>query len=156
MFKNNNGISLISLIVTIIAIIIIASISYFNGLEAPETASFSKFMDEIVSIRTELATVRAKNLMEHDDMNYGFKKVILVDMPYGFVSFSGDACDVGYLIDFELLDYKPMNRGMEEITGNEVIFGEDDAYVYDSNGAVYYVKGYENEDKLYFNAKCFE
>ena len=153
--KNNNGISLISLIVTIIAIIIIAGISYFEGLDTPKTATRSKFTDEVMSIKTELATVRAKNYMEHDDMNYGFEKVILVDAPTEFISFSGESADVGYLINLEMFGFKPQNRGKAEVTSGSVTFKKDDVYVYDKNGAVYYAKGFQEDDTIYYNSKSF-
>lgn len=152
--KNNNGVSLISLIVTIIAIIIIAGISYFQGLETPTTAMRSKFMDEIMSIKTELAAVRAKNYIEHDDMNYGFEEVELFNAPAEFISFSDDAT-VGYLINFDMLEFKPQNRGKADITTGSAIFKKDDVYVYDKNGAVYYVKGFQEEDSIYYNAKSY-
>lgn len=157
MLKTKEGISLISLVITIIAIIIIAGISFFNGLDTPDTAIFSKFTEEISNIRVAVATVRARNSMEHNDENYGFKAVTLLNAPEDFVSFSNDASNkTGYVIDFDLIDYKPESRGMAIITEEEITFENDDVYVYDKNGAVYYVKGFANEDKIYYNAKCFE
>lgn len=157
MFKNNNGISLISLIITIIVIIILASIAYFSGFRTPETAMLSKFTEEISNLRTSVATVRANNAIEKDDENYGFKYVHLVNAPDRFISFSNDDSDkTGYLVDISVLDYKPANRGKGTISGDQVNFGKDDVYVYDKNGAIYYVGGFLDDGKVYYNAITFE
>ena len=152
----NYGISLVSLIITIVAIIILATIAYFNGIKAPDTAIFTRFTDEMASLKTSVATKRANNFSEYGDVNYGFKYVTLVNAPDNFVSFADDGSKTGYLIDLNLLDFKPEARGTAVISGNQVTFGKDDVYVYDKNGAVYYVAGVAYKDGLYYNAINFE
>lgn len=156
MLKNNNGISLISLVITIIVIIILAGISFFNGLKTPESALRSLFTDEVVSVRVAVANARAKNLIEYDDENYGFYYVSIDNAPDNFVSFSTGNI-TGYVVDFDLLDYVPNVRGKGLVSsGDQVTFGEDDVYIYDKNGSVYYVGGFADEDKIYYNSVTFE
>ena len=50
--KKQNGISLISLIITIIVIIILAAIVIFTGLNTPDRANFAKFVHEFSDFHT--------------------------------------------------------------------------------------------------------
>lgn len=152
----NKGISLISVIISIICIIILASIVIFTGLETPDNALFSDFAEEISNIRTSLATKRANNFMEYGDEDYGFREVELVGAPDNFVSFSkGSGNKIGHLVDLNLLDYNVRIRGKGTVDGT-VTFKQDDVFVYDKNGAIYYVLGYNNEDKIYYNVITYE
>lgn len=156
MEKSNKGISLISLIVTIIVIIILAGISFFSGLGTQEKANFSKFTEEINNIRVSVANYRSESLVTYDDANYGFKKVYVKNAPSSFSSFSGDGADkIGYLVDFNLIDYSLAGYGNQEITGEQVVFEKDDVFVFDSKGIIYYALGREYDGKIYYNAKTY-
>ncbi len=50
--EKNNGISLISLIITIIVIIILAAIVIFSGMDTPEKAQLSKVISDIDNVQT--------------------------------------------------------------------------------------------------------
>ncbi len=50
--KRNDGISLISLIITIIVIIILAAIVIFSGMDTPEKAQLSKVISDIDNVQT--------------------------------------------------------------------------------------------------------
>ena len=148
MFKKNNGITLISLIVTIISIIILATIVIFAGYNAPNNALFSDFTDEMSNMRVAVNTFKAQNLAKYK----------LKDAPEDFISFSGDAeYKVGYAIDCELLNYIPEFRGKDDNL-TEATFGKDDVYVYDKKGTIYYVRGYLKDDsnRIYYNSRVFE
>lgn len=158
MFKKNDGITLITLIVTIISIIILAAIIISAGYNAPNNAMFSDFSDEMSNMRVAVNTFRAQNLAKYDDENYNFKQIKLKDAPNDFVSFSGDMeYKVGYAIDCDLLNYVPEFRGKADNL-TEATFGKDDVYVYDKKGTIYYVKGQVKEDtnRIYYNNRVFE
>ena len=150
----SDGVSLISLIVTIICIIIIATISVFSGFGTPEMAAFSKFTEEINNVKVAITNKRAENFAEYDNADYGFTKVIVKNAPASFSTF--DSSEVtGYLVNFDKIDYSLIDYGNGVITDGEVEFEKDDVFVYDSKGIVYYVLGYEYEDKIYYNAKTY-
>lgn len=151
---NNKGITLISLIITIISIIILAAIAIFNRESTPEYAIFSNFTAELDSIKTAVAMKRASGIENHDDENYGFKKVTIAEAPEKFKSFDEGSC-TGYLIDFATIGYKPAGKGLETLAGDVVTFEVNDVYVYDKNGVPYYAKGFANEGKIYFNMNSY-
>ena len=156
MGKNNSGINLISLIITIISIIIIAAITMFSGFGTPKMANFSRFTEEINNIRVSVANLRAENLANYDDSNYAFSKVTIENAPDSFSSCSDNGAEItGYLVNFDILDYNVNSYGQQEINDGKVVFEEDDVFVFDSKGIIYYALGFEHEDKLYFNAKTY-
>ena len=55
---NKYGISLMSMIITIVVIIILASIAIFSGFKTPESASFTRFTQEIDDVRVELRSFK--------------------------------------------------------------------------------------------------
>lgn len=151
---NNKGITLISLIIIIISIIILASIAIFNSFSAPEYAIFSTFTEELDSLQTSIAIKRANGIANYDDENYGFKKVEIIDAPEKFKSFD-EGTSTGYYVDLSLVDFELSGTGQEELVGDVVTFKENDVYIYDKNGIVYYVKGIENEGYIYFTQNCY-
>lgn len=151
---SNNGISLLSLVVTIIVIIILASISIFSGLNTPEQASLSIFMEELSNIRVAVASARTKNFEASGDLNKGFTEVVLADAPSSFVSFEAGTSK-GYVVNFDLLDYNVRGTGKGDSTVSAATFGVEDIYVYDKNGTVFYVKGFADDGKIYYNANTY-
>ena len=155
MSKRNLGVSLISLIITIIVIIILASISFFGGMKTPENALLSNFDEEVNNVRTALATYRAGLFEEYGDMDYEAKAVEIIDAPSEFVSIS-DSSTKGYVVDMSKLNYSTNSIAKDAFEGDTVTFDVDDVIVYDKLGAVYYAKGYRDENKLYYNVKCYK
>lgn len=155
MSKRNLGVSLISLIITIIVIIILASISFFGGMRTPENALLANFDEEVNNVRTALATYRAGLFEEYGDMDYEAKVVEIIDAPSEFVSIS-DSSTKGYVVDMSKLNYSTKVIAKDAFEGDTVTFDVDDVIVYDKLGAVYYAKGYRDEDKLYYNVKCYK
>jgi type II secretory pathway pseudopilin PulG len=155
MSKRNLGVSLISLIITIIVIIILASISFFGGMKTPENALLANFDEEVNNVRTALATYRAGLFEEYGDMDYEAKAVEIIDAPSEFVSIS-DSSTKGYVVDMSKLNYSTTSIAKDAFEGDTVTFDVDDVIVYDKLGAVYYAKGYRDENKLYYNVKCYK
>ena len=155
MFKCDSGVSLISLIITIIVIIILASISLFGGMRTPENAMLANFFGDVNNVRTALATYRTELFEEKGDTDYGAKVVELVDAPSEFISIS-ESSTKGYVVDMSKLNYSTKVIAKDAFDGNIVTFGVDDVIVYDKLGAVYYAKGYKDENKLYYNVKCYK
>ncbi len=151
MCRNNFGVTTMSLIIIIIAIIILASISFYLSFDTPNRAVLSDFLSEVNDIKVSVATYRAENAVLYDE-NKDFIKVVVKNAPDKFVSFSSNSGDtIGYAIDLNVLDYKGAKRGTKKIINGEVEFGVDDVYIYDKNGTVYYVRGFDFDDKLYYN-----
>ena len=149
----NKGVSLVSMIITIIVIIILASIVIFTGMDTPEQATFSRFLEELSNIKVAVGTKRANNFENSGDMNDGFSQVTLNDAPDTFVSFI-DSSDVGYIVDFDLIDYEPLGLGLGSTDVSEATFGVEDIFVYDKNGTIFYVKGYPNDGLIYYNSRA--
>lgn len=155
MSKSSSGISLISLIITIITIIILASIAFFNGERAPESALLANFFEEVENVREALATYRITLFEENGDTDYEAKSVEIVGAPSEFKSISNSSTK-GYVVDMSKLSYSTKTIAKGEFAGDTVTFGVDDVLVYDKLGAVYYAKGYKDENKLYYNVKCYK
>ena len=150
---NNKGISLISVVITVIVIIIISYIAIESGDRSPELAILSTFTHEVDDLRVALGTYRAESFEKNGDFDYGFQKVSVENAPDDFISLDKNST-TGYLINLDTLGYKPY-YGKGSVTGDVVIFDVDDVYVYDKNGTVYYAKGYEDGDNIYYNATVY-
>ena len=147
---------MLSLIITIIATLILASIVIFSSMSAPKSASFSSFVDEVNNIRTSLGIVRNNNLLEHDDANKDFFRVTVENAPDRFITFqNNEGKQIGYVIDMEKIGIPEVKRGLGTFEDEKVTFGVEDVYVYDKNGPVFFVQGYENEGKIYYNSSAF-
>lgn len=149
---SKQGISLISVIITIIVIIILASIAIFTGFNTPDKAIFSRFTQEIDELRTELVTVRTNNFELYRDTDYGFEEVVITNAPEEFISASNDSNTViGHVIDTNRIK-DALYRGKGTHDSGVVVFDKDDVYVYDKNGTVFYAKGFQTEEYIYYNA----
>lgn len=155
MIKGNLGISLMSLIITIITIIILASISIVGEMGTPENAMLANFFTDVKNVRDALATYRAGLFEEKGDTDYGAKTVELVGAPSEFVSISNSGVK-GYVVEMSKINYTAKLIAKEEFTGDTVTFGIDDVLIYDKLGAVFYAKGYRDENKLYYNVNCYK
>ena len=88
-------------------------------------------------------------------MNAGFEEVVIYNAPADFISTSSTAGEVkGYLINWDQFDDKA-SFGLGSVSEGKVYFGKDDVLVYDKNGTVYYAKGYEDGEELYYNATVY-
>lgn len=148
--KREKGVSLISLVITIMVLIILAAIAYGLSTRPIDTAGEVKFLQELADVRSSVNVKRAansKNGLDERTINSGFAKVSITNAPKGFASF--DADDVtGYVVDLSTIEYDKLRRGQGYLDfeeGDTVNFGEDDVYIFDADGNVYYAKGFENE-----------
>lgn len=88
----------------------------------------------------------------------GFSRVFVSgDIPYNFmyVDYSGEA--FAYLVSLDFVNCDEMATGKDykrfEANGDDiktVVFGQDDVYVYDSMGRLFYAKGYEYGKDIYY------
>ena len=148
------GITLINLIITIIVIIILAGIGYSGYTSFVGNAQFSKCVHEISEVEQVVSNLRSYNeqtlrASAEEDLNKGFRKVYLNNVPDDFVSFDKNDT-TGYYIDLENINKKELVLGHQRLSGISATFGKDDIFVYDQTGKVYYVKGFPNsEGKMY-------
>lgn len=154
--NQQEGVTLITVVITIVVVIIIAAIGYVSSSKGLDEAISTKFQQEIAEVKKGVDTkkiINSKNGIEEEILNAGFKKIEVENPPKNFVSF-----DVGkntaYLIDLDVIDYTKLKSGQEYkdlISGDKVKFDEDDVYIYDKKGTVYYVKGIsiEGSEKIY-------
>ena len=63
MKKNQNGVSMVSLVITIIVIIILAAVAFSGSQETIGRAGFSGFTTDIDSVRTAFMTESIPNLL---------------------------------------------------------------------------------------------
>ncbi len=137
---------MVSLIVTIVVIIIIAAMFVVRMSGMPGEAHYNRFVQEVTNLEEAIYEYRLNNAVHGSDekqINAGFKKVILLEAPSEFISFDRDSgVTTGYLINLDLISYSNAEHGHDygEDEGT-FTFNEDDVYVYDATGSVYYVKG---------------
>ena len=156
--KRNNskfGLSLVALVIIIAVIIILAAIVFLAYNQIVNKAQFAKFTHETSEIEQKVKEKRSTNQKTsltslEEDINKGFRKVYLNNSPEEFKSFDPD--DVtGYWVDMNYIDEREIVLGHQEINTIVATFGKDDAFVYDAEGTVYYLKGYLNEDDNYYH-----
>ena len=143
MKKNNLGISLMTLIITIVAIIIIASIALFTGLNAPDSAAYSKFCNDISQIQD---AVVIKYINEYEE-KFNSADDLTKELVYqGILKENGKVETIGGItvneidgskIDYDLPEYTDAN-------GNPQTW-----YVDINTDTVYLLPGYEYEGKVY-------
>lgn len=156
-FRNNSGISLVSIIITIIVVIILAAIS-IKGLDSRQNAAHAKYVQEFEELRKGVETKRlsnSKNGIENADNGF-YRVYVSGDIPYNFMSIGNGEEKIAYLVSLDFIGYDDMSTGRayrEFEAGAEedlktVTFGEDDAYVYDSTGRLFYAKGFPHGDEI--------
>lgn len=156
--KSNSGVSIITVIITIIVIIILASIS-ISQIGSQEKATYAKFVQEMQEVQKGVETKRLSNYKYGQEyINDGFCKVIVTGtVPSDFKAENQDGNEIGYLVNLEYLGYDNLVTGQnyadfisDETNLKTVTFGQDDVYVYDSEGRVYYARGFLSEGVMYY------
>lgn len=94
-----------------------------------------------------------------DNINKGFSRVYVTgDIPYNFMTVDSSGENIAYLVSLDYVGCDEMSTGrdykdFEEINGyissTPVVFGEDDVYVYDSTGTLFYVRGFKDNGKTH-------
>ncbi len=160
--KKENGISLITLIITIIVVVILTAISMNRTSKIPDDANYTKYMQEMKNVQTGVDNVKVKNARKGSTeaiLNAGFEKVYLEDVPSGFVSFGSMTEPVyGYLVSMETIEYGESVFGKaftNYASGDTLRFGDKDCdvFVYDAEWTVYYVKGLEYDGSMNYTFK---
>lgn len=154
--NQQEGVTLITVVITIVVVIIIAAIGYVSSSKGLDEAISTKFQQEIAEVKKGVDTkkiINSKNGIEEEIINAGFKKIEVENPPKNFVSFDAGK-NTAYLIDLSVIDYTELKTGQEYkdlVSGDKVKFDENDVYIYDKKGTVYYVKGIsiEGSEKIY-------
>ena len=143
---------MVSVVITIIVVIILASVVVTNSSQSIYQAGDSKMKQQITEVKKGIDTVRLANAKsgktDEDTINAGFIKVRVVNPPETFVSFDEDQL-TGYAVDLSTIDYEKLEIGrgyMSLMKGDIVTFDEDDVFLYDGAGKVFYAKGYQVGD----------
>ena len=144
--KSQIGLTLITLVITIVVIIILAAIGFIATGNTLDEAVSIKFEQEISEVKKGVETIKlinSKQGIDEQTINKSFKKVLVENPPSNFISFDTDKL-TAYLVDLDVIDYKKVKNGQaykDLNSGDTVTFDEDDVYIYDKLGTVYYVKG---------------
>lgn len=158
--KSASGVSMIALAITVIVIVIIAAVIMGSNSDSIESAARAVFIQEIKDVETFVSAQRLDNQIQgtnEEKMNKGFYKAYVENPPVDFVSFSKNSI-YGYVVDLELIEYEDAKYGndyekyMTDPESNNIKFGTDDVYIYDARGKMFYAKGYESEEGIYFTA----
>ena len=160
MKRNNSGISLITVIITVVVIIILSGIVIYSQFYTVDSAVYAKFVQEYEEVKTNVETIRIGNTKQDiANIDDGFLKVkVEGDIPQNFISI-GEGENQAYLVDLNLIGCDALTTGRAyknylalEEENRIVTFGEDDVYVYDSRGRLYYVKGIVNDGATVYEA----
>ena len=103
--------------------------------------------------------VRAESFEETRKLDDKFELVEIINAPEGYISVSNNqGKTLGYLVDISLLKDSPSFGKGTVATNGKAEFDKDDVFVYDKNGTVYYVKGFDSHDgdRIYYNATVFK
>ncbi len=157
--KNKKGISMLSVVITVIVIIILSTIVITSSSNSIYQAGENKIIQELAEVKKGVDSVRLTNAKtgktDEETINKGFIKVRVENPPENFVSFDEDK-STGYVVDLSVIDYEKLKTGRGYLTlmkDDIVTFDEDDVYLYDNAGKVYYAKGYQiGEDDVSYTA----
>ena len=163
--RKNNGVSMISLVITIIVILILAAIT-FHSVDTIDKASEERAMQELSEVKKGLLSVRAINAKQGIDeatLNKNFTRVKVAEAPDNFVSYDNNENeDIGYVIDLSVIDYEKVKSGQDYknfSSGDTITFKKDDTFIYDAELKVFntksgrYLDGYQSEENSTQNRK---
>lgn len=154
------GISLVTLIIEIIVIIIIATISLML-INTEGQAETARFVQEFEELRKCVETQRLSDLKKGQyAVDDSFSKVYIDgDIPSELKYTELDGKKEVRLVSLDTIGCDEMKTGRAynsfEPDGDEiktVTFGEDDVYIYDATGKLFFVKGIDYKgNKTYVN-----
>lgn len=143
---------MLSVVITVIVVIILSTIVIRGSSRSIYQAGENKVMQQLTEVKKGVDSVRLTNAKtgktDEDTINKGFIKVRVENPPENFVSFDEDKL-TGYVVDLSTIDYEKLETGRGYLTlmkDDVVTFDEDDVYLYDNAGRVYYLKGYQIGD----------
>ena len=165
----NQGISLISLIITIIVIIILAAIVIFSGLGTPDSAQFAKFTQEVDNVYSAVmnqhADLKVKHVLSGDyrtDEQLYMEIALGEDVTQYTVMQNVDDWDDSATS----IDYDSSNGCQRMIPETNYVTAKDnlklpvvrqcrEAWYVTKDGKVFNATGYEYDGKTYFNASYY-
>lgn len=160
---SNQGISLISLIITIIVIIILAAIVIFSGLGTPDSAQFSNFCQDCDNVYNAVMNKFADLKVEHAlEGNYRTDEQIYIQIATGEdpnqysimgnnVVFSGDSIDdAGTSAGVQLIKKEKSKEMIDLVL--PTVRQTNNAWYVTKDGRVFNATGYFYDGKTYFNA----
>ncbi|MBQ8298477.1 MAG: InlB B-repeat-containing protein [Clostridia bacterium] len=163
--SNQKGVSMITLVITIVVLLILLLAAFAYSGNSINEASRAEFFQEVSLVEQQSSEKRFANQINGTGEaieNQGFYKTKIKNPPEDFVSFSEDAI-YGYVVDLEYIefddeakrgwDYKKFSTNTET---NMAEFGVDDIYVYDKDGKVFYLGGYQTNDGVYYTKDLLE
>lgn len=155
--KRENGVSMITLIITIVAFVILTAISIATSSDLPDEANYSKYVNDMKNVQTGIENAKIKNARKgtsEEKLTAGFEKVYLDNVPTNFESF-GDIYEptYGYLVSLEEINYTGSEYGngyAKFNSGDTLKFGDKtaDAFVFDAKWDVFYVKGLKYNNSM--------
>ncbi len=139
---------MVTLVITVIVVIILSTIVVTSSNKSLNQAAEAQMQQQMAEVKKGVDTVRLANAKtgktDEETINAGFIKVRVVNPPETFVSFDEDQL-TGYAVDLSVIDYQKLEIGRDYLSlmkGDIVTFDEDDVFLYDNAGKVYYAKGY--------------
>lgn len=153
--KNNKGVSLPAVIIIIIVLVMLAYITMQNSTSIITKAEYADFLEEIKTIEDKSRVMQFGLSKEkfgsntYEGLNY--KKAKVIDPPWNFESFDEDGA-TGYVVDLETLSLNYIVRGRQPFVEDGIVtFGQDDLFIIDKNGKVFYTEAEDSGSGLYFN-----
>lgn len=158
----NQGISLISLIITIIVIIILAAIVIFSGMDTPERAQLSNFAQQVSNVHSavidQLTDVTVAHTASGETRN--------AEQLYYELATSGDCGQFGYMsgtgkpgttsLDKEACQNITADKGAGRIKITLPKVRESDkAWYVTKDGKVFNATGFVSGGKTYFTADLY-
>ena len=145
--KKENGITLVSLIITIVLMFIIAGTTVYTSMDRFEINKLKKMYNDIELLSDKVASYYLK---------YNVLPVVLsdeqqpVEYTYTTLSFAQEG-ETYYIIDLEVLEGISLNYGK---AGFENPNGSDDVYIInEKTHQIYYAKGIEMKGTFYYTSE---
>lgn len=162
----NQGISLITLIITIIVIIILAAIVIFTGLGTPDSAQLASFTQQVDNVYSAVLNKYAELYLAHNlSGEYRTKEQIYIEIAAGADRDSVTSGVTGTTRTMTMVDdcinINPTNSAdmtnkfSAHIVLPKINNEQDDWYVTE-DGAVFNQNGFVHDGKVYFNGYTYE
>ena len=148
------GISLISLVITIIVIIILAAIVIFNGLNAPDSAKFAKYSQQVDSFQSAVHDEYLKRVAQ-----YAVESQTRTDKEIYYMIATGKESDITERIKTEeqaetgRLDELGLTIQPTELEGEEYYEVNFDANIGDVKDTKGLYSAFKEEEKHYITDK---
>ena len=160
---SQKGVSLITLVITIIVVIILASLAISGNIGTVDEATVASYKHELKDVEVGVSATRINNQkggIGEEFKETGFYPIIIENPPENFVSFGEDEF-YGYIVDLDYIDNEETKKGFDykkyinAAADQTITFGkqgrDNDVYIYDATGKVFYAKGLYVEGGVYYS-----